>query len=441
MFSHCYQSGNPIELYNGHDKTLFSKWKFSGRNSKIYDSTLKSYMHILDIGTLSKMELPKAQRGIAKSLGIFQSYIVFQLYLFTSKQFSIEISISDTTRTKRRLIFSSNNSDLVFNQLHCRIPILNFPIGKWVNFSIDILSFVSECFKDLTFRSIDYICLSMSGKVREIFTMRSPLSTLEGNSDAFASPVPDRFAVGQSENINMNCNRVISQIYIENQMNMVGSSEDKKGFTFGKMKQSAKPTRMSNIGNMIMNSGNVSKRELNNQREFINVSNNNVNNINSRSSEFENKNRYKFFNKEEYTKSLNDNKSVANHVKRSLNVMNNNNINNSKWDSTSIDLNLNFDNRESAVNIMNQISTIKNENNDDKSDYEIPSKDFSPQNVNTENANNNEGNNKKKIIEAILEDSSHYIFPRENSDLNDNNIVGISNEDENRPFSPPITKM
>ena len=121
--------------------------------------------------------------------------------------------------------------------------------------------------------------------------------------------------------------------------------------------------------------------------------------------------------------------------------MNNNNINNSKWDSTSIDLNLNFDNRESAVNIMNQISTIKNENNDDKSDYEIPSKDFSPQNVNTENANNNEGNNKKKIIEAILEDSSHYIFPRENSDLNDNNIVGISNEDEDRPFSPPITKM
>ena len=109
MFSHCYQSGNPIELYNGHNKTLFSKWKFSGRNSKIYDSTLKSYMHILDIGTLSKMELPKAQRGIAKSLGIFQSYIVFQLYLFTSKQFSIEISISDTTRTKRRLIFSSNN--------------------------------------------------------------------------------------------------------------------------------------------------------------------------------------------------------------------------------------------------------------------------------------------------------------------------------------------
>ena len=55
MFSHCYQSGNPIELYNGHDKSLYSKWKFTGRNSKVYDPILKNYMHLLDIGTLSKI--------------------------------------------------------------------------------------------------------------------------------------------------------------------------------------------------------------------------------------------------------------------------------------------------------------------------------------------------------------------------------------------------
>lgn len=453
MFSHCYQSGNPIELYNGHDKSLYSKWKFTGRNSKVYDPILKNYMHLLDIGTLSKMELPKHQRGINKSLGIFQSYIVFQVYLFSSKQFSIEIAISDTTKTKRRLIFSSNNSDLVFNQLHCRIPIMGFPIGKWVNFSIDILSFVGECFKDLTFRSIDYICLSMSGKVREIFTMRTPLSTLEGNSELFSSKVPEKFAIPSGENINMNCNRVISQIYIENQMNIMANSntnrkeqptikfggnnignislnKDNKKFTFGKIK-SASVNRMGNIGSMIIGPPPQQKnQELNNQREFVNV--------NSVSGEY--KNKYKFFNKDEYNKKITNNKSVAGHIKRSLNYLNNNN---SKWDSSMEEIGA-FDSN-GAVNIMNQISTIKNENQDDKSDYEIPIKDFTPQQIITENqivGENGNNNNKKKIIEAILEDSSHFIFQKEcsNNDSNSNNNMNNNNEDD-RPFSPPITKM
>ena len=131
---------------------------------------------VLSTGNLSKMEIPKNSNNNKKqTLSLFQGFIVFQIYLFTSKQITIEIAISDTTNAKRRLIFSSNNSDLVINQLHCRIPIFKFPIGRWVNFSIDILSFVSKCYKDLTFRSVDYISLSMSGKVRYIFTMRTPL--------------------------------------------------------------------------------------------------------------------------------------------------------------------------------------------------------------------------------------------------------------------------
>lgn len=52
------------------------------------------------------------------------------------------------------------------------------PIGRWINLSIDILSFVSKCYKNLTFRSVDYISLSMSGKVRYIFAMRTPLIEL-----------------------------------------------------------------------------------------------------------------------------------------------------------------------------------------------------------------------------------------------------------------------
>lgn len=180
MFSHCYQIGESIEIYNSQDKKLFSKWGFTGKHSKVYDPNLHNYEMVLSTGNISKMEIPKNSYNKKKSLSLFQGYIVFQLYLFTSKQLTIEIAISDATNAKRRLILSTNNSDLVMNQLHCRIPIFKLPIGRWINFSIDILSFVSK-YKNLTFRSVDYISLSMSGKVRYIFTMRTPLIETNNN--------------------------------------------------------------------------------------------------------------------------------------------------------------------------------------------------------------------------------------------------------------------
>ena len=251
MFSNFYHLGNTIELFNLQNKNLCSKWNFEGKYSKVFDPSLKCYEMILSTGNLSKMLIPKVKKNSKiKTLSIFQGYVVFQLYLFTSKQFSIELAISDTTNAKRRLIFSSNNDNLVLNQLHCRIPIFELPIGKWINLSIDILSFVSECFKNLTFRSIDYISLSMSGKVRYIFTMRTPIidnlpqieteekneyelddcgnkiSDNSGNSSLIygAKDIPDKYKFPEGEfaiNVNMNCNYVLQQITIQNQIKQI----------------------------------------------------------------------------------------------------------------------------------------------------------------------------------------------------------------------------
>ena len=503
MFSHCYQSGDSIELYNGHDKSLYSKWKFSGRHSKIFDSTLRNYMHILDIGKLSKMELPKSapsyQNGFTKpTLGLFQSFIVFQIYLFSSKQFSIEIGISNTTKTKRRLLFSTNNQVYAISSLHCRIPILNFPIGKWVNFSIDVLDFVSDCSKDLTFRSIDYISLSMSGKVRRIFTMRVPLLTISGDGgDPYSQDIPNKFKLPEqsglvAENININSNKVISQIDIEQQMsrqknlemynydkmynaNVYNNSFSKK-MTFGKVPSVSKSYsnfnnvghmgNMGKVGMMIMNSGNVNKSqqhlkglteniavnevsgsgiELLNQKEFVNISNNNeVNEGNA----FQN---YNMFNKEEYTNKFMMGKGVSGHIKKSfkqqLGNVNNNNSN-SKWESNSIE-DLGALEMNDATNIhrgmLNQISTIKNDVVDDKSELEMQSKDFgqghtTDNNVimNLQNKGNisnngdissNSGGNVNDVAEKN-EKNKEGDNIGENENASGNNVV-ISNSDKN----------
>lgn len=248
MFSNYYHLGDTIELFNLQNKNLCSKWHFEGKYSKLFDPSLKCYEMILSTGNLSKMLIPKVRKNSKiKTLSLFQGYIVFQIYLFTSKQFSIELAISDTTNAKRRLIFSSNNDNLIVSQLHCRIPIFELPIGRWINLSIDILSFVSFCFKNLTFRSVDYISLSMSGKVRYIFTMRTPLidnkilletenqddyelddcgnkiSENSANSSFIygAQDIPKKYKFPDHEfaiNFNINYNFIYQQIIIQNQI-------------------------------------------------------------------------------------------------------------------------------------------------------------------------------------------------------------------------------
>ena len=504
MFSQCYQIGESIELFNSQDKKLFSKWGFTGKHSKVYDPNLRNYEMVLSSGNLSKMEIPKNSfNNKNKSLSLFQSYVVFQLYLFSSKQLTIEIAISDTLNTKRRLIFSSNNSDLVINQLHCRIPIFKFPIGRWVNFSIDILSFVSKCYKNLTFRSVDYISLSMNGKVRYIFTMRTPLIEInssfeldeegniinynnnnldlddndynednskigdnsENNSFAFgAKDIPDKFKFPPHHeviNMNIDCKKVFSQIYIENENKKIMLSQNRlynknpiliqdtanainmdKGLNFrhqvymkqkktdnniydyyddnqistkyvtrninkninNNLKKSSKiatynmkGNRFNNVGNLIMsqnlnnnimnkkytynfdrnnlklnmnmnsdnfenmnyNNNDINKNELDNDKEFINIS-----------KPYNNNEKYdNLFNKEEYNKLYSKGQGVTAQIKKNLKINKENNVDNidfddkMNYDLSEIKNDMNINNNFDYNNIEFEGETIENDKN------------------------------------------------------------------------------
>jgi Protein of unknown function (DUF667) len=108
------------------------------------------------------------------------------------------------------------------NQYHCRIPFIAIPLNKWVNFSIDVLSFVSECFKTQTFRSIDFISLSASCKIKRIFTMRGELPTRENINFESADLCP-KIALLQGveyENVNMGYESLIKSLYFLNNKNI-----------------------------------------------------------------------------------------------------------------------------------------------------------------------------------------------------------------------------
>jgi len=60
---------------------------------KEYDATVKGYTSSLIIPAVSKMSIPADKNH---HLGIVQSYVVFQIYLYANKLVNIEIVISDT---------------------------------------------------------------------------------------------------------------------------------------------------------------------------------------------------------------------------------------------------------------------------------------------------------------------------------------------------------
>lgn len=147
-------------------------WKLIGKIEKEYDFNTKSYIHFLSYGGVSKMQLPQNDKI---SLNLTNNFLVFQIVLISPKSFTIEISITDTTNIKRRIIFTSSSRDISYNNLHCRIPLLNFPINKWTNFEINVSSLVKDCFKQLALKCIDSIHLSANCKIRKIYSLKNSI--------------------------------------------------------------------------------------------------------------------------------------------------------------------------------------------------------------------------------------------------------------------------
>ena len=181
------------------------------------------------MGALSKMQIPSNEKI---SLNLMHGFITFQIYLNTTKSFTIEIAITNTNNTKKRILLSACSKEFIKNQLHCRIPIINIPTGIWINFSIDILSFVSECFKGQSFREIDSICLSADCKIRRICGMRQLYSIseeeyLQGNDYI----LPKGFILPKevkSVNINFDMDYINQTIDIKNIKDNLHTSKDKR---------------------------------------------------------------------------------------------------------------------------------------------------------------------------------------------------------------------
>ncbi len=205
------------------------------------------------------MQIPSKEKN---SLNLMHGFLTFQIYLNTTKSFTIEIAILDTNNVKKRILLSACSKEFIINQLHCRIPIINIPIGIWINFSIDILSFVSECFKGQSFRAIDSLILSADCKIRRICGMRQLYTlSVEEYIQGDDTILPKGFILPNEIkhiNINFDMNYMKQTVEMKNIKNNNYLAKGKK--TYPKTSQSKRELKLANTANLNQNQVNENQK-------------------------------------------------------------------------------------------------------------------------------------------------------------------------------------
>mmetsp|Transcript_8258 Transcript_8258/g.16119 ORF Transcript_8258/g.16119 Transcript_8258/m.16119 type:complete len:681 (+) Transcript_8258:58-2100(+) len=176
MFERQYQGGSSVEILSASGRDPLDKWKVSSKKQvrKIFEKGVRGFVFECGGSTSAKMNLPRSER---ETLGLVQPFMVIQLYLEATplKPFSLGVSMRDNSKSKRRVILSTNFKDISITPLHVQLPLGLIKRGVWVNFVLDLKSIMEAAFKS-RFHSLDSVEIRSYCKVRRVFTMKAPLA-------------------------------------------------------------------------------------------------------------------------------------------------------------------------------------------------------------------------------------------------------------------------
>ena len=82
-------------------------------------------------------------------------FLVLQVYVPLSKDFAVELVMTDINNSKRRLMLSTSFKDLSSTPLHAKLPLNILRRDMWLNLCFDLRSFINEMFPNQTFKSLE----------------------------------------------------------------------------------------------------------------------------------------------------------------------------------------------------------------------------------------------------------------------------------------------
>ncbi|KAK7916576.1 hypothetical protein WMY93_012337 [Mugilogobius chulae] len=153
--------GAVVEIFCAQGKDPAAKWKLSGGAiHKEYNKEIKGFVYCLEGSSQTvKMQIPKNGK--------------MSFNVPPSRDFSIELTVTDTDHLKRRLYLSTVHKELSTTLWHAKIPLVGLNYNIWSTLCIDLVSFTRKLFKDVAFVSLDRITLYANCSIRRIFTMKA----------------------------------------------------------------------------------------------------------------------------------------------------------------------------------------------------------------------------------------------------------------------------
>lgn len=169
-----FQGGPYFEIFSVQGNQPLSKLKVSGPESSVrtkFDKDLRTFtLNLEGESTTTKISIPKTNK---QSLHLTQQFLVFQIFIFPGKSFSLEVSLTDKSNHKQRIILSSNHREVVISSLHVKMPCAIIRTNTWLNLCLDIEGLLSNLIDGWQLQTIDSTVVSANCKLKRIFTLKS----------------------------------------------------------------------------------------------------------------------------------------------------------------------------------------------------------------------------------------------------------------------------
>jgi len=205
-----YQGGPSMEIFSPQGTDPLKGIAIKGRVKRQFDKDLKGYSLVCDGGASTRVDIPNPRSK--RSLGITQRFLMVQMFLAGPEEpFSLELTLLDNSRTRRRLVISSGFRTILANPLHVQLPLGSVyapnhdfgvngpedalvPRGVWFSLCIDLHDMVAANFPGNNCRTLEGFAVSGHCRLRRVFTLRDPPQGLlcdeEDKLHRYAKPVP-----------------------------------------------------------------------------------------------------------------------------------------------------------------------------------------------------------------------------------------------------------
>ncbi|RNA36566.1 hypothetical protein BpHYR1_036434 [Brachionus plicatilis] len=195
MLKNEFNDGYFFEIFNSSRKEPYDGFSLTGLYGirKIFDQDLKSSVYKLEGSpNTTKISIPNE---IKHGFSFVHRIIVFQIYVKSGDNFSLDLGVTDLRNNRRHLLFSTLHKDLNIQPLIARVPLKTLTrsiVGNWTNLVFDLSSIINDTWKNQTLKSIDSISICANCKLRNVFTLKN-LADIELDLSIFDSLVHIEF--------------------------------------------------------------------------------------------------------------------------------------------------------------------------------------------------------------------------------------------------------